>query len=776
MHEFRQFAPIEDGDPSFRTEVRAAYDDRNLYFIVRAFDPSPDSILPLLSRRDVRTNSDQIKILIDGYRDRRTGIELIVNPAGVKRDASIYGDITEDMTWDGVWDAATSIDSSGWTAEFRVPFSQIRFNPGMLQFGFGVWRDIARMSERVAWPIYRQSQQRLASQLGVLEGIEGIGGGSRLEVLPYAVTKNVTELKTGAWEHPQKMAGGLDLKWRVTPNLTFDATVNPDFGQVELDPAVLNLTAFEVRFEERRPFFLEGAGLFRCGGPCDGIFYTRRIGRSPQLRASSADPASTTILGAAKLTGRLQHGISVGVVEAVTRRELGASGATIEPRTNYFVGRAIKEFRGGRSQIGTMFTAVNRDLDPATDRLLRREAYTAIGQVIHRFARDRWEVMGYGGRNIVRGSESAIAATQLNSVHFYQRPDHEKTFDPTLTSLTGGVVGASLTKLAGAVRFNSFIRNSGPGMELNDFGFVPLVNDASIRNTLSFQPLRPMGIIRRGFNQITSEQHWTSGGLPSGSRLTAHFSGEFMNFWGGAITMSASDVGISHCVSCARGGPAMRQSVEGDVRFDLSGDARQNIVPRMTVAVGGGDDRRSYGYQVAGEVEVRVASRFSMSVGPDFVHRNDDQQWIANFGSALSDTTHFTFAHLDQKITALTTRANWTATPNLSVQFYAQPFISTGSFSNWRELDRPRSRSYAERYRPWRASDPAGFNVKQFNSNAVVRWEYRPGSTLFVVWQQGRQQSDRNLGSFEAARDYRDLFRAHPDNTILLKLSYWLNP
>lgn len=777
LSDFRQFAPVEDGDPTYRTEVRVAYDDRHLYVVVRAFDPRPDSILPLLSRRDVRTNSDQVKILIDGYLDRRTGIELMLNPAGVKRDAAIYGDLTEDMTWDGIWDGAAAIDSAGWVAEFRVPFSQVRFNPGQLQFGFGVWRDIARLSERVAWPTYRQSQQRLVSQLGVLDGIEGIGGGSRLEVLPYAVTRNITERRGTDWAHPQKVAGGLDLKWRVTPNLTFDATVNPDFGQVELDPAVLNLTAFEIRFEERRPFFLEGAGLFRCGGPCDGIFYTRRIGRAPQLRSSTSEPAATTILGAAKLTGRLQNGVSLGLVEAVTRREEGLDGRTIEPRTNYLVGRAIREFRGGRSQVGTMFTSVHRDLDPVTEPLLRREAYTAIAQVIHRFARDRWEVMGYGGRNVVRGSTAAIAQTQLNPVHFYQRPDHEERFDPTRTSLGGGVIGGSITRLAGSVRFNSFLRNSGPGMELNDLGFVPLVNDASIRNTLSYQLLRPIGPIRRSFNQVSSEQHWTSGGLPSGSRVTAHASAEFMNFWGGAITYSAGDVGISHCVSCARGGPAVRQSLKHDIRFDLTGDARQGVVPRLYAAAGTGDEGHSHGYQVGGEVEVRVASRFSMSVGPEFIHRNDDQQWVANFGAVLSDTTHYTFAHLDQKIATLTTRANWTATPNLSVQFYAQPFISTGGFSDWREVDNPRARAYTDRYRPYGdGADPRGFNVKQFNSNAVVRWEYRPGSILFVVWQQGRLQNDRNPGSFEAVRDYRDLFRAHPDNTILLKLSYWLNP
>ena len=263
-------------------------------------------------------------------------------------------------------------------------------------------------------------------------------------------------------------------------SLTVDATVNPDFGQIEADPAVLNLTAFEVRFEERRPFFQEGVGLFRCGGPCEGIFYTRRIGRAPQLRTSSAEPNATTILGAAKVTGRLNNGLSVGFVEAVTRREVGLGGRTVEPGTNYLVARAVKEMRQGRSALGVMGTAVNRDLDPATQPFLRREAYTFVAQGYHRFAGDRWEGMLYTGENVVRGSREAIARTQLSSIHYYQRPDHEETFDPARTSLRGGVVGGSLTKLRGSVRYNNFIRAAGPGLELNDLGFVPVVNDLSL--------------------------------------------------------------------------------------------------------------------------------------------------------------------------------------------------------------------------------------------------------------------------------------------------------
>lgn len=777
IDDFRQFTPTEDGDPSFRTEARILFDDRNLYVVVRAFDPHPDSILALLSRRDVRTNSDQLKILVDGYKDRRTGIQLMLNPAGVKRDASIYSDYIEDMTWDGVWDGAAAVDSLGWVAEFRLPFSQLRFNGDSASFGFGIWRDVARRNERIAWPAYRQSRQALASQLGTLEGIDGIQRGSRLELLPYTVTKNVTEATAEGWRHPQRVTAGLDLKYGLTPNLTLDATVNPDFGQVEVDPAILNLSAFEVRFEERRPFFQEGVGLFKCGGPCEGIFYTRRIGRTPQLRASALDPSGTAILGATKLTGRLSNGVAVGLVQALTRREEGVNGATVEPQTSYLVGRLVKEMRQGRSQVGTMVTAVNRTLDDLTARYLRRDAYNLLLQGFHRFGQDRYEVMAYTGFNRVGGSREAMARTQLSAVHLYQRPDHEETFDSTRTSLGGHVVAGSVSKIGGAWRWSSYARRASTGLELNDLGFVPTVNDVSIRNEVSWQALRPRRHYRRAYSVLSTQNNWTTGGLQAGARVTAHSFVELPSFLGVSVTYNVNDLGASHCVACARGGPAVRQSAKHELGIGISGDPRRVIIPRVQLLGGAGDAGRSSLWGVTTGAEVRVASQFSMSVDASLQRRDDDQQWIANAGAVLSDTTHFTFAHLDQTTLGITSRINWTASPTLSLQLYVQPFVSTGDFRDWREVDDPRAARYVDRYRAYGGgATPDGFSYKQFNSNAVLRWEYRPGSTLFLVWQQGRLDSSSGRGGFDFARDYRDLFRAHPDNTLLVKLAYWMNP
>jgi hypothetical protein len=773
---FRQFHPAEDGEPSFRTEARLAYDARNLYVLVRAFDPHPDSILPLLSRRDVRTNSDQIKVVIDAYRDRRTGVSMIVNPAGVKRDASIFNDLNEDLSWDGVWDAAARIDSLGWVAEFRIPFSQLRFSPGEIHtFGFGIWRDIARRNERVAWPAYFPSRQTFASQLGELQGLRGIERGSRFELLPYVVAKNGTERTAEGWSHPSSVSAGADLKVGLTSSLTLDATVNPDFGQVEADPAVLNLTAFEIRFDERRPFFQEGVGLFRCGGPCEGIFYTRRIGRAPQL-GGPGDPTQTTIAGAAKLTGRFGKGLSLGLVEAVTLREEGRDGATIEPRTNYLVGRAHQELRQGRSGLGVMVTAVHRDLDQSTEPLLRREAYTGLVQGFHRFAGQRLELMGYHGYNIVRGSPSAIARTQLNSVHLYQRPDHEEEFDPARTSMSGSVSSLALSQLGGSLRYRGNVRYATPGGEMNDLGFVTLVNDLMVRNNIDLQIPRPRGIFRRFFATLGTEQHWTTGGLRSDQSVVLYGSGEFRNSWNSFVEFVASDLFGAHCVPCARGGPAVRQSPGWAIAGGLDGDPRYSVIPHLAASYRTGDEGRTSVRSVRASVDVRIASRFSLSMGPELEARVDDQQWVGNFGDPLSDTTHYTFARLDQTTVGMVARANYTATPNLSFQLYANPFISSGDFADWRELADARAARYADRFVSYGTGAPPGFNVKQFNSNVVARWEYRPGSTLYVVWQHGRRQQGVNPGSFELARDYRDLFRAHPENTLLVKLAYWLNP
>jgi hypothetical protein len=552
--------------------------------------------------------------------------------------------------------------------------------------------------------------------------------------------------------------------------------VNPDFGQVEADPAVLNLTAFEIRFEERRPFFQEGVGLYKCQ-PCQGLFYSRRIGRAPQLSAVDGDPVATTILGAAKLTGRLRSGLNLGLIEAVTQREVGVNGNTVEPQTNYLVGRVVQEMRQGRSSFGAMVTSTYRALDAETEPFLRRHALAGSLELTHRFARDRFELLAYGAMSRVTGNAEAIARTQLSSVHLFQRPDDDLEFDPARTQLGGGVVSAVLSKRSGAIQTYTWVRRATPGMELNDAGLVSNVNDQQIRNDVTILSLRPRWFYRKSQTTLTTENHWTIAGLATGAVLSAQSTVELRNSWGVALGWRLQDYGGVACASCARGGPALRQSPKQRVQLNLTGDRRAVVVPWFQAAVERGNGGRSHGWSDSAGFELRVASRFSTSLGATVERRVDDQQWIGNFGVPTSDTTHFTFARLEQTTVGLTGRASWTATPTLSLQLYAQPFVSSGDFTAWREIGDARAASYDDRFRPYGdGTNPAGFNVKQFNSNAVLRWEYRPGSTLYLVWQQGRRQDGLNAGTFEFARDYRDVFAAHPMNTFLVKVAYWMNP
>jgi hypothetical protein len=778
MTGFRQFDPGEDVDPSFRTETRVVYDDVYLYVLVRAYDPHPDSIVSLLSRRDVKTASDQIKVMIDAFHDQRTGLEFEINPAGVKLDYAIYSDLTEDITWDGVWDGAAQIDAKGWVAEFRIPFSQLRFHASDVnEFGFGVWREIARLSERDAWPVYRRSVSTLASQLGTLRGISGIAPARRLELLPYVVAKNASEATSTGFRAVDKGSAGLDVKAGITPSIRLDATVNPDFGQVEADPAVLNLSAFEIRFPELRPFFQEGAGLYTCGGVCESLFYTRRIGRAPQLASLASDPAFTSITGAAKVTGRFADGTQFGVVDAVTQRMEGGLGTTIEPQTNYFVARGVRELDAGRTQYGVMLTDVRRQLDSASAPALRSSATTALAQGYTRFAGDAWMLSGYGGVTHVEGSAQSIALTQLGSVHYYQRPDGDERFDSTRTSLDGATFGAELAKVSGWIRSDSYLHWTGPGFESNDAGFITLVNDVVARQEIDFLQLTPGKFFRSSSGFLSYESHWTTGGLPSARIAQLYVAATQLDYWGAALTLTGTDLGGVNCVSCSRGGPALRQSAKNGMRIDLIPDPTLPILPQFAFRAGVSDEGRSMyrGFDAGGSM--RVASRFSASAVVSFDHVVNDQQWIGNYGSQFSDTTHYTFARLDQDILSLTVSGNWTFTPTLSFQLYGQPYLSEGTYSQWRELNDPRAPTYAGRFSPYGNGAPLnGFQYTQFNSDAVLRWEYRPGSVLFLVWQQGRTQNVVNNDSFAGPSTLDNTFTAHPSNTFLVKLSYWINP
>jgi hypothetical protein len=775
---FRQFQPVEDADPSFRTEAKVAYDARNFYVFIRAFDPRPDSILKLLARRDFRTASDQLKIVIDSYHDRRSGFEFAVNPAGVKRDYAVYNDVNEDDAWDGVWEVATQVDSLGWTAEFRIPLSQLRYAPAPTNtFGFAVWRDIDRYTERVGWPLYRVSRPGFASQLGEVTGLEGLASPTRLEVAPYAVTKNVS-VATGpvTFERDQQFTVGADIKYGLTSNITVDATANPDFGQVEADPSVLNLGPFETFYQERRPFFIEGTGIFQfsvncsvvnCGG--EGLFYSRRVGERSK------------ILGAAKVTGRLPSGLSLGFVDGVTERTADPGGLTIAPLTNYAALRAQQDFRKGESGVGIMATAVNRDLDSSNVNVLRSGAYVAAVDFRHRFAGERYRLSGSFDLSRVVGSPAALILTQQDPVHRFQRPDDDLIVGSRRT-LSGNAQELLFRKTAGFIQFETSYERRSPGFELNDLGFLRRADQQSWNNWGALNWLRPAAFFQRGFWNFNWWQYWTAaGGLPTerAANTNAHF--QLNNRWWVHAGGTLGQLGGVFNDREARGGPAVRLDPYLSAWAGVEGDGRRPIVPFLWFNYYRGDGGRSMSVNVNPSVDFRVSTGFRSSVSLNVTHGINDRQFYGMLpgpgggGGGLEPT----FARLDQKEVSLSARLDYTASPTLTIQAYAQPFVSKGPYSNVRELANPRAERYQDRFQAYGdtavTNNPRVENFKAFNSNLVLRWEYRPGSTLFLVWSQGRADGSDADVTRTFPQDFRRLFTMHPNNTFLVKVSYWLS-
>ncbi len=782
----RQFSPREDAAPTFPTEFRVAYDDAALYVFVRAYDPHSDSSVHALARRDQAVPTDEISVLIDSYNDGRTGYEFAVSLDGVRSDVLWYADTRSDTAWDAVWQVSTHRESDGWTAEFRIPFSQLRFPSAPSHtFGFAVKRVVARLNESDAWPTFRPSRNGVVSQFGRLTGITGIAAARLVELTPYALAKNAQRARAHGYGRAQEQTVGGDLRYGLSSNLTLDATVFPDFGQVEADPSVLNLSTTETFLPDKRPFFLAGKGLYRFDLNCtqvycqnEALFHSRRIGRTPQLLGLYGDagsPATTPIAAAAKLTGRSAGGLSLGLLDAVTERVAGGA-PTLEPRTNYAVARVQQDLAGGRGGVGLMATAVERALDGWSVDSLRRNAYAAAVDFRLRFGGSQYELAGSVVASRVGGSRAALAATQRDAVHAYQRPDAGLPFDSTRTSLLGDAESLTLGKYGGGItRFETSYNRQSPGFEVNDIGYL---QRADVQSWTSFgalvfnEPTRLYQRLELGLNNYNA---WTAAGLHLQTFLdgSGHLVLRSSN-WRLNAGVALYGLGGTFCDRCTRGGPARRVSPGFEQCGSVSGDTRRALVPSVMIDHYTGAEGRSHWLSVTPSLVLRVATGIQGSLGAAFTENRDDAQWYGAFTDA-GGATHYSFAHLDQRTVGLTGRLSYTPAPDLTLELYAAPFVSSGRYSRIRELSRtPGAWSYDARFAPFvaPASSPDGFEFSQLRANTVLRWEYRPGSTLFLVWTHGRD------GSADAASDrswldgYRGLFQLHPENTFLLKAAY----
>jgi hypothetical protein len=787
---FVQRDPKEGAAPSFPTEARVLYDREYLYVKVRAFDTDAARIVGIRTRRDSDSPSDWIRIIVDSYCDHKTAYEFAVNPAGVKRDTYWFADSNSDTSWDAVWDVSVTRDEKGWTAAFRIPFSQLRFRPGGDNvFGFAVVRQIGRLNEMSSWPLIKKGVPGYVSQFGELTGLELTGAAKRLEVSPYTVGKVMAQpLEAGNPFVKPRDAGatvGADLKYAVTPGLTLTSTINPDFGQVEADPAVVNLTAFETFYQERRPFFVEGSGNLRfdldCNdGRCTGLFYSRRIGRTPHGDPVTPDggfaysPAQTTILGAGKLTGRA-GAFAIGALDALASNETASLALgtnrwqqTVEPLTNYALFQAKREW-SDQSSLGFLLTNTARRIDANTNSL-PSNATTGGVNWDWRFPGRRYSLTGYWAGSTLRGSAAAIDDLQRNAVHNCQRPDQSYIdCDPASTSLGGHAGMVNFQKIGGErVRFSFNGGYKTPGFDVNDVGYLQRADTVEQSGWVQIRWDKPTAVyrnVRLNFNQWSG---WNFGGDRrfTGANVNAHIT--LVSNWMAGVGVNYQAAGIDDRSS--RGGPAFRNKRGGNVWYYVQSDERKRL-NGMWQAFHFRDEAGATDWGFDPQVTYRPASFLSISGGVHFEKMNEDTQWVENVEDA---STHYVFGRLRQTTLGLTGRLNYTITPTLTVQLYAQPFVSAGAYGDFKELVRPRVTPFGNQFDPCTYAGNPDFNYRSFRMTNVLRWEYRPGSALYVVWQQGREDT-ASEGRFRYGNDLASMFGTPGINVFLVKLSYWLN-
>jgi hypothetical protein len=818
--DFRQRAPRPGEPSSERTEARVAIDGSALYVAIRAYDSSPDSIASRLARRDATgIYSDWVDVLVDSYHDRRTAYRFSVNPAGVKKDVFHYNDGEEDLGWDAVWDVATQIDDEGWTAEFRIPLSQLRYSPvnGEQTWGLQFGRIIARRDEMSFWSPVLPGVPGFVSVAGTMTGVRGLRAPKRVEALPYIVSKVTRAPAPGGavaspfWRETQPATSvGADLKYGVTSNLTLTATINPDFGQVEADPSVVNLSAFETFYPERRPFFLEGASLFSFNigddNSGEGLFYSRRVGRAPQRRLSADHidmPESARILGAGKLTGRIGEW-SVGAFNTVTQAEHAEyfrdgeiASAPVEPLTNYAVARVNRDFRGGGSTLGLMMTSMNRRNDGDAFDFLRTSAYSAGLRGSHRFGPgNRYAIGGYLAGSSIHGDTLAIQLAQRAPQRFFQRPDADHVdYVTDRTSMQGLAGSIGLDKIGGGNwrgGVGTVFRT--PGFEVNDVGFQQNADQRFVYAWFNYSRFQPGRIFRNYAVGINPNSGWDFGGTRLWSQVNVWGNANFANFWHANFFVNNRWHAMS--TGALRGGPALYAPGGNNFNLSINTDRRRAI--SFSASTNGYREKETgvlrYGF--GGGITARPSPQFDLSLQPNVFFNSHDWQYVTSPLTVGSNRREYIFAHLDQTTVSLTARANYTFSPNLSFQLYAQPFLSAGEYTDFRRVAAPRARAFDERFHTFADTeitydidgrrytadvgdddvrfDNPDFNVRSLRSNAVLRWEYRPGSTLFVVWSHGRSDRARQ-GNFDLRRGLDDLWSLEGTNVVMVKLNYWLN-
>jgi len=818
--------PTDGGQPTERTLVWVAYDEKALYVAARLYDSQPELIKSRLGRRDDYVESDWFQFSVDPYFDRRSGYQFAVNPAGSIVDWTLSNDVDMDDTWDGVWEWQVVIDKEGWSVEMKIPFDQLRF-PKKEEYTWGVnfQRTIKRKNETVGLIWVPKEDTAYVSRFARLEGIKGIRPGRHIEFLPYTVAqaKFSPEEPGNPFQTGEQGRGnvGFDLKVGLKSNLTLDVTVNPDFGQVEVDPAVLNLSDYETYYNEKRPFFIESANIFDgfgSGGvhlnaninwPQPTFFYSRRIGRAPQGYVSQGDyvnyPDRSSILGALKLTGNLGKGWNFGFINALTAREYAEidtagnrSQQEVEPFTYYGVLRGLKEFNQGDTGFGFIATSVLRDID--NDELasfLNDKAFSLAVDGWTTLDKKRgWVINGWFGATRLEGSRSSILDRQYSSLHYFQRPDagHVEV-EEQATSLSGWGGRMNLAKQKGRFFLLLSLGALSPGFDPTDVGFQYDASDIiSGSLLLAYRWPHPGKVFRNVMLFAGPFRTYDFGGNKTWDGVLLNAETQFLNYWNFNTMLAYNPQTVSKDLT--RGGPLALVAPGYQVDANIDSDNRKPIVLSAYGSLYNRPDWGDSSWHTGISLRWKPKSNISFSFGPEYGIQDTSYQWVDKFDDQLMTDTfgaRYVFGRIYQRTLAAEIRLDWTFTPRLSLQVYLQPFLAVGEYGEFKELAHPKSLDYnvfgqgdstitfndsiytVDPDGPGPASafsfDNPDFNYKSLRGTIVLRWEYRPGSLFYLVWTQNRADF-AHPGDFNFGRDLGDLFGAPGDNIFLLKITY----
>ena len=856
---FVQGEPVEGAPAEQRTEVRILFDDQALFVGVMMYDTDAGRIGDQLVRRDAGGQYDFFEIALDPNNDRRTGYLFRVSAAGVQRDVYLYDDTREDANWDAVWESAVRRLRDGWSAEFRIPLSQIRYDPSdsVQSWGVNFKRHRIASNEQTYFSLESRLRHGKVSVFGRLDGLRLPRGSRRIEARPYTLADRHTgpsDVGNPFFDGSSMgTRAGVDLRYGLGSAFTLDMAFNPDFGQVEVDPAVINLSAFETFFPEKRPFFVEDAQVLDfslAGGRTNRLFYSRRIGRKPHggapLGVEFFDiPGQTKILGAAKLTGRTSSGTSIGALVSITEPAKGSSftaGAgfdqfLVEPQSQFGVVRLQQDFRGGATQIGAIVTDMHRGLpaDSSFDFLVSN-AYSAGIDFEHNWGGSRsrnWALTGFFAGSAISGPTAAITRIQRSSIHYFQRPDATRfSVDSTRTSITGvnwrlQFERRSAEHWTGGV----WAGEISPGFEINDLGFSRDGERLDVGARLNYREILP-GKLFRSYNfslwtfhnfrhealdDVFSPASWAAAHQRGGFFLNTDFT--FLNYWNAHFSTHYSPQSQSN--TATRGGPLMLDPASTRYTIRLRTDRRASVFLQPSVTY---DDRHRGGYKtdIGVEMTLRPSPSVQIQLQPKYSQEIEPAQYVTSTDDASFGATYgrrYIFAELERRSFSLQTRLNMAFTPHLTLQLFAQPLLSSGDYLSYKQLREARTFDFdvfnegtavpvvdgvsctggrtcvldGNRYVDFDgdgASDLSfadrSFTIQSLRLNAVLRWEYRPGSTIFLVWQQSRSNECRGAtpspelcqirnGSFDVTRDFSSLFGdATPDNMFIIKVNYWL--